>query len=175
MRTWTHWNVAAHRTGFSDEAVWILNSHNASNALEVGFVTGRGAKLFSNKMYMYYTTKDGANERDTFVELPKNTVIWISAVSNGHKSWAFVDDRYLAKGIRYGVAGPRITYEQAEVNFHNIPMAGGGPGSPLALEYETAKNQWIDWGFVKGGQNRPYKIQLGQPNRVIEGGNGSHC
>ena len=79
MRTWTHWNVAAHRTGFSDEAVWILNSHNASNALEVGFVTGRGAKLFSNKMYMYYTTKDGANERDTFVELPKNTVIWISA------------------------------------------------------------------------------------------------
>ena len=49
-------------------------------------MTGRGAKLFSNKMYTYYTTKDGANERDTFVELPKNTVIWISAVSNGHES-----------------------------------------------------------------------------------------
>lgn len=174
-RTWAHWSVAGHRSGFSDEAVWIIDSHHANNALEVGFLTGLGQMGFSNKMYMYYTIKDGASEHDTFTELPKNTVIWMSASSNGRRSWAFVMDRYLAKGIHYGVAGPRLTYEQAEVNFHDIPMAGGGVGSPLLLEYESAKNLWLHWRFVRGGRQRPYKIKLAQPDRVVEGGNGSHC
>jgi hypothetical protein len=174
-RTWKHWNVAGHSGGFSDEAVWVINTHNANNALEVGFVTGQGATVFSNKMYMYYTTNNGVHEHDTFTELPKNKVIWMSAVSNGHQSSAFVYKKFLAKNIHYGVGSPRLTYEQAEVNFHNIPMAGGGSGSALALEFKTARGKWFDWGYIKGGRQKPYKIQFFQPNGVIEGGNGSHC
>lgn len=60
-RTWKHWNVALHQDGFSDEAVWLINANNPTNALEVGFVTGQGENHFSNHMYSYYTTDDGLN------------------------------------------------------------------------------------------------------------------
>lgn len=174
-RTWKHWNVAGHASGFSDEAVWLYDANNPVNSLEVGFVTGLGATNFSNKMYSYYTTDDGAHEHDFFTELPRNKVIWISASSNGHRAWAFVYKKYLALGIHYGVARPRVTYEQAEVNFHNIPMGGGGAGASLALEFKSAANAWLDWGYIKGGRQRPYKIELLQPNGAVEGGNGSRC
>ena len=44
----------------------------------------------------------------------------------------------------------------------------------LVLEFKSAGNALLDWGYIKGGRQRPYKIELLQPNGAVEGGNGSH-
>lgn len=49
----------------------------------------------------------------------------------------------------YGVSTPRWNYEQAEVNYHDIWMAGGG-GSGMTLSYQNTSNQWNNWGTISG-------------------------
>ena len=40
--------------------------------------------------------------------LPTNTNIWNSATSDGHSTWAFVNNRQIAYFANYGVATPRV-------------------------------------------------------------------
>jgi hypothetical protein len=108
QNTWNNWSLNGHPQGdepWSNEAVWTLDYNDNSNSLEVGFNTGAGANanIFSNSMYPYYTTNNGGTEKDyTGTALPKNTTIWNSATSDGTSSWAYVNNKLLAK-ISYGV------------------------------------------------------------------------
>lgn len=177
MRTWSSWSLNGHSDGFSNEAVWSIDYNNQNNALEVGFNTGVGnVGVFSNSMYPYWTINNGGDEHDyTSDALPKNTVIWNSATSDGTHSWAYVNNSLLAE-ISYGVATPRWNYEQAEVNYHDIWM-GGGSGANVALEYQVPSGAWYDWGSISGTADTEYNytIQLYQPNGAVEGGYGKSC
>lgn len=191
QNTWNNWSLNGHPAGdepFSNEAVWVLDYNNNSNSLEVGFNTGAGASssIFSNTMYPYYTTDNGSNEKDyTGTALPKNTTIWDSATSDGTSSWAYVNNKLLAK-ISYGVATPRYDVEQTEVSYHDIWM-GGGSGSSMAMSYQNPSNQWNNWGFINGNTYHfnstqsispagyGYYIHTAQPASATQGGYGQAC
>lgn len=176
MRTWSNWYLSSHADGFSNEAVWTYDANNPGLAVEVGITTGASENGgFSSNMYPYYTLDDGSIEHDWFnTELPTDTVIWVSARDDGTHAWAYIYNKYYAKEIDYSVPTPRVNYEQSEVNYHDIWMAGGS-GSNLALEYMNTSNKWYDWGYIKGSANSPYWIQLYQPNGAVEGGYGTLC
>jgi hypothetical protein len=191
--TWTSWALDGHNdadAGFSDEAVWTIDNNDGSDALEVGFATGYEGETggFSNAMYPYYTTDNGNNEVDfPGTSLPKDTVIWNSATSNGTDSWAYVNNKLLAK-IVYDVPQPRFSYEQTEVDYHDIWM-GGGSGSNIAAEWQNASGAWNDWAYIDGetqaadlatgASSSPagygYFIDLDQPNGAVQGGYGKSC
>jgi hypothetical protein len=178
--TWTSWSLNGHSDGFSNEAVWTLDNNNGSNALEVGFSVGRSLNGgYENYQYPYYTINNGNNETDYFgTVLPTGTLIWNSATSDGTHSWAYVNNKFLAE-INYGVATPRLNYEQAEVNYHDIWL-GGGSGSYGAYYYQSAaNNNWYAWGWI--GTQLPnnsgsygYFINRDSSNAATEGGYG-HC
>jgi hypothetical protein len=197
MQTWTHWSLDGHPTSdtpFSDEAVWTYDQNNGNDALEVGFSTGYGggSGRLTNNMYPYVTVNNDQNppaDETDFqgTSLPTNTNIWNSATSDGHSTWAFVNNRQIAYFANYGVATPRVNYEQAEVNYQDIWM-GGGSGSSMALSYQTPSNQWKPWGaenaatfWVDANGNAHYPAGHGyfanatQPNVVVEGGYGQTC
>ena len=189
--TWQNWSLGGHPQSdgpYSNEAVWVADYDNIGNSLEVGFNTGTGANtgIFSNSMYPYYTINNGGTEVDyTGTSLPKNTAIWNSATSDGTSSWAYVNNKFLAK-IAYGVATPRWNMEQTEVNYHDIWMAGGS-GSSMTMSYQNSSNQWNNWGFINGGTYKfnpsgssspagyGYDISLAQPASATQGGYGQAC
>jgi hypothetical protein len=191
MLTWTHWSLNGHPSSdypFSNEAVWTLDNNNANDALEVGFITGRANQgSYSSGMYPYYTENNGGCPCGYFTStnLPTDTVIWNSATSNGSDSWAYVNNKLLAE-VAYGVSTPRLNYEQAEVDYHDIWM-GGGSGSNVALEYQTSSNAWKDWGSIIGGTEASgsagtyspagygYFNETEAPNGTVEGGYGQSC
>ncbi len=160
MDTWSNWSLDGHTasTGaFSNEAVWSIDHNNFNNALEVGFNVGTGAdtSVFENYMYPYYTLNNGGNERDYVATvLPTNSTIWNSATSDGTNSWAYVNNTLLGgKAISpsYGVATPRWNYEQAEVNYHDIWMAGGSAGlrsKSMFMSCELCLRSWLDMQCV---------------------------
>jgi hypothetical protein len=190
MDTWSSWNLDGHgNSGFSDEAVWAIDNNNTNDALEVGFNIGEGAtsSTYENYMYPYYTINNGGTEIDkTATILPTNSTIWNSATSDGTHSWAYVNSTLVAE-ISYGVSTPRLNYEQAEVNYHDIWM-GGGSGSGLTLSYQSSNNNWYTWGYVNGSTHHyapggnsyspagyGYYIDTAQPATATEGGYGQAC
>jgi hypothetical protein len=68
----------------------------------------------------------------TSVNLPTGSVIWNSATDNGTDSWAYVNNKLIGEFYN-PIATPRLNYEQAEVDYHDIWM-GGGSGASSALE-----------------------------------------
>jgi hypothetical protein len=138
-------------------------------------------------MFPYYTLNLGSKEYDfTGTSLPKNAYIWNSATSNGTDSWAYVNDRLLSE-IPYDVPQPRYSFEQTEVNYHDITM--GGDGSTVTAEWQNGSGQWNDWAYIDGDtfaekpgvddQSSPagygYFIDLTQPNGAVQGGPGQAC
>jgi len=191
--TWNSWSFDGHGAAakpFSNESVWTMDNNNAYDALEVGFNTGYAAEtggFDSGIMFPYYTLNDGAIEYDfTGTSLPKNTYIWNSATSNGTDSWAYVNDRLISE-IAYDVPQPRYSFEQTEVNYHDITMGGGG--STVTAEWQNGSGQWNDWAYIdgdtfaedpaNGDQSSPagygYFIDLYQPNGTTQGGPGQAC
>jgi hypothetical protein len=188
QNTWGSWSFNGHPKGdnpFSNEAVWVIQQNNNSNSLEVGWNVGEGANssVYQNYMYPYYTYNNGGTEKDyTGTVLPQNSTIWDSATSDGTSSWAYVNNKFLAK-ISYGVATPREDVEQTEVDYHDIWM-GGGSGSSMSMSYQNSSNQWNNWGFingstsefnssgVKGPAGHGYYIKIAQPASATQGGYG---
>lgn len=198
MQTWSHWSLDGHPASdgpFSDEAVWTYDKNSGNDALEVGFSTGYGggSGTLTNNMYPYVTVNNDqdppADETDfQGTSLPTNTNIWNSATSDGHSTWAYVNNKEIAYFASYGVATPRVNYEQAEVDYQDIWM-GGGSGSVMSLSYQTPSNSWNTWGAETAGTHW-YNLQTGahgspaghgyystarQPNVVTEGGYGQSC
>jgi hypothetical protein len=193
MDTWTHWSLNGHPRSdspFSNEAVWTMTGTSYTNAntsemLEVGFITGLAYEgTFSNGMYPYYTTYDGDCNNGcgyfTSTNLPTGTVIWNSATDNGTDSWAYVNSKLIGEFYN-PIPTPRLNYEQAEVDYHDIWM-GGGSGASSALEYQNSSNEWLDWGSITGVMSPTgtdgasyygYYEDLEQPNGVTQGGYGS--
>jgi hypothetical protein len=192
--TWNTWSFDGHGSAdhpFSDEAVWTMDNNNANDSLEVGFATGyvkETGGFDGGIMFPYYTLNLGNIEYDfTGTSLPKNTYIWNSATSNGTDSWAYVNDRLLSE-IAYDVPQPRYSFEQTEVNYHDITMGGGG-GSTVTAEWQNGSQQWNDWAYIDGDTafEKPdsgdpsspagygYFIDLTQPNGAVQGGTGKAC
>jgi hypothetical protein len=198
MQTWSSWSLDGHPASdgpFSDEAVWTYDENSQDDALEVGFSTGYagGTGTLSNNMYPYFTVNDDqdppADETDfTGTSLPTDTLIWNSATSNGSSSWAYINDTLYGDLANYGVATPRVNYEQAEVNYQDIWM-GGGSGSEILLYYQTPSNAWDSWGFEDTGTDwyntvnentsspagHGYYADANPPDIVTEGGYGQTC
>jgi hypothetical protein len=193
MDTWTHWSLNGHPSSdspFSNEAVWTMTgtsytNANTSEALEVGFATGELYEgSFSNGMYPYYTENNGNCPCHYFTStsLPTDSVIWNSATDDGTHAWAYVNSTLLAE-LSYPIPTPRLNYEQAEVDYHDIWM-GGGSGASSALEYQTSSNEWLDWGSTTGilsptgtdgAAYYGYYDEVEQPNGVTQGGYGTSC
>jgi hypothetical protein len=193
MDTWTKWSLDGHPSSddpFSNEAVWSMNgtsylTANSNEMLEVGFITGEAYEgSYSNAMYPYYTENNGNCPCGYFTgtSLPTGTVIWNSATDDGTHGWAYVNSKLIAE-VTYGIQTPRLNYEQAEVDYHDIWM-GGGSGASSALEYQNSSNQWVDWGSTTGilsptgsggAASYGYYDDVEQPNGVTQGGYGKSC
>jgi hypothetical protein len=126
-------------------------------------------------MYPYVTLNNGANEWDFESDsLPGGIAVWLSATTDGSKVWGYIYNKYYTNGTPYTISTPRANYEQTEVNYHDIWM-GGGSGSEMNMEYQDSSNHWNDWGYISGGYNNPYWIDLYSPNVTEQGGYGSSC
>jgi hypothetical protein len=151
--------------GYTDEAVWLLDHANQSNALEVGFASGWATGTdggWTSALRPYYTTGDGSVQVNAVssYDLPSGTTVWAQAQNDGTIQ---VNDWLI--DLDYGVAEPRWNYAQYETAYGDDWMGGGSDSGALEMYYQPAgayPNGWSNWGAIScvqgdaSGTNAPF-------------------
>lgn len=150
--SWHSWSVPS-PSGFSDEAVWTINS-STGKALEGGFFTGLGSNVaWTNGMMPYYTTDNGANEYDYashYLAIDTSYSMSVQPAINGNNAIVKVGPWTLPTPGAYTVTTPRVNYMQGEVN-NTCAWLGGGTGQFFYMYYQPASsypNNWSSWGSM---------------------------
>lgn len=149
-------------TGFSDEAVWVINE-STQGALEVGWYSGYGigCGCFSSGLQYYYTVNNGLNEHDNVWNYmtPGSTYNF-----KANHSSAFHAKIYAARSDGAQVWQPTASdnynlYGTGDSQGEVYQPGSMGPATWSAIQWSPDGTNWYNWGFNSDCANSPMHVQ----------------
>jgi hypothetical protein len=160
--TWTSWSVPNNGVNFSNEAVWLGQSGNNANSIEVGFYSGLGNNVaWTNGMLPYYTYSNGNGEYDAAgspVPSGANLYVYAQTGLNGHHATGKLTQIGGAFAVtldigNYVVNTPRQNFMQGEI-YNNSSVWMGGGSEQFNMAWQDVANYpngtWFAWSSMNG-------------------------
>jgi hypothetical protein len=176
------WSVDSNSKSTWDEAAWIENPSNSSQALEVGFYSGWWPYPnfgWTNSLVSYMTEGGGTAGSPAWNNLygvqwgpSQGATLWAEdngTVATGHFSGPTTNG-WVSFQQNYAIAAPRENYAQAEVTNSTSTWMGGGSGETFNAYWEDTSGAVHAWGSHSGCASSPYWDKNLGPNQYENGG-----
>lgn len=182
-----HWAVPedAYKLNVMDEGAWLINTSNAGEATETGFVSGwwtySKPHTWLIGLRAYGTEKNGANGVMASTWLTANTATTAYSYESGTASQ--VDQNSAIVWVYSGwpsIPVGRFNFAQGEVHATNCDAEGDNcspypwlnncsPGEEFTLEY-AASGSWHDWTSLTTDDFYPYWSDYVDADQYTNGG-----